>query len=348
MIVRTDGLIKTVTSPDYNYKFDLRNGNFCRWGKTLDDDPVQAPHPEIADIEVTTICSGLNGKVCAHCYKSNTPMGFNMSLDLYRKILYKISASGLLTQVAFGADSTGYSNPELIDMMEFTRSQGVIPNITVADIDTFMAKKLAGVCGAVAVSRYENKEYCYNSIARLAEAGLQQINIHLMISKETYHLAEETIKDIQTDPRLKSLKALVMLSLKQKGRGTKYTPLTQKEFHSLVKQGVDAGVSLGFDSCSAIKFLNTLKKGKEYLKIKQQVEPCESTLFSIFINYRGEAFPCSFADGIPGWERGIPVIGYTHFYDVWHHERMIEFRNKLLETSKQNSHDCRECPLFKV
>lgn len=342
------GRLRNVRSPNYNYTFNLDTGDFSRWGATEADDPIQAPHPEIADIEVTTICTGINEKVCPHCYKSNTPKGFNMSLDLYKEVLDRLAKPGLLTQVAFGADSTARSNPDLLAMMWLTRSKGIIPNITVADLDDEMAQKLADVCGAVAVSRYDDKNVCYDTVARLLNSGAQQINIHLMISQETIHWAEETIADINTDPRLKGMKALVMLSLKQKGRGAKYNPLTQKQFHSLVKKSVDHDVSLGFDSCSAIKFLNVLKPGPKNNLVRQQVEPCESTLFSVFIDYRGEVYPCSFTGGTPGWERGIPVLDYDNFGDVWNHPRMVEFRERLIATTKQNKHSCRECPLFKV
>jgi radical SAM protein with 4Fe4S-binding SPASM domain len=307
-----------------------------------------APHPEIADIEVTTICAGVGGKLCGHCYKSNTRSGSNMSLDTYKRVFDRIAASGTLTQVAFGADSTGRANPDLIEMMKYTRSKGVVPNITIADIDDDMAQQLASVCGAVAVSRYADKNYCYDSVARLSAAGLKQINIHLMISRETFDWAYETIKDVHSDPRLKGLKAVILLSLKQKGRGTRYNTLVQSQFAKLVRESVDYNVQIGFDSCSSLKFLRTLKKNHpDYPRIKQQVEPCESTLFSVFVNHKGETFPCSFTEGTPNWESGIDTLAYDDFNDVWNHTRMQDFRAKLLASDK-NEHECRECTLFNV
>ena len=61
--VTENDIIKNVTSPDYNYTFDKTSGLFKRWGSSEKDDPVLAPSPEIADIEVTTICQGLGGNV---------------------------------------------------------------------------------------------------------------------------------------------------------------------------------------------------------------------------------------------------------------------------------------------
>jgi len=342
-------LQKTVRSEDYNYRFHKGTGYFIRWGKTPQDDPELAPAPEIADIEVTTICEGVGGKVCKHCYKSNTPNGNNMSLDTFKSIFDKITQSRLLTQIAFGADSNATSNPELFDMMWHCRNNGVIPNITVADISEETAAKLAEVCGAVAVSRYADKDICYNSIEKLTRHGLDQINIHCMISEETFDLAQETIKDYLTDPRLKSVKAVVLLSLKQKGRGINFNKLSKSKFNYLVKLATSNNVGLGFDSCSAFKFLNAIKNHKDFAKIEQYVEPCESSLFSIFINWRGEAFPCSFSDGCVEWARGIDVPLCDDFIkDVWNNESLVKFRNSLLKTRGCNSFSCRTCPLYEI
>jgi len=340
---------KTVRSPNYNYRFHKGSGYFIRWGSSKKEDPEMSPSPEIADIEVTTICKGVGGKVCKHCYKSNTPVGNNMSLDTFKKVFDKITENRILTQIAFGADSNATSNPELFDMMWYCRNNGVIPNITVADISDETAAKLAEVCGAVAVSRYENKNICYDSIQKLHKHGLQQINIHCMISEETFNLTRETIRDKVKDSRLDPVKAIVMLSLKQKGRGKHYHKLSQNKFAYLVYQATSNNVGLGFDSCSAFKFLNTIKNHKDFDKIAEYVEPCESSLFSIFINWKGEAFPCSFAEGCVEWARGMDVVSCNSFIeDVWNHERMVAFRNSLLKTRESNSFSCRTCPLFEV
>jgi len=170
--------VKFCFSEDYNFAFDKRSGTFARWGKTLEEDPQFSPiGPEIADIEITTICHGIpdtNGKktVCKHCYKSNTPCGENMSLETFKSVLDAFPK--VLTQVAFGADSEATSNPDLWDMMRYCRSKGVVPNITVANITDETADNLASLCGAVAVSRYPNKEICYNSIEKLTDAVLRR------------------------------------------------------------------------------------------------------------------------------------------------------------------------------
>jgi len=182
-IVAENDQIKTVCSSDYNFLFNKKTGFFARWGKTKEDDPQwSALGPEIADIEVTTKCHGVTGRdgksrVCNFCYKSNTPNGQNMSFDTFKTIFDKISKNRILTQIAFGADSHATSNPDLFKMMDYCRNNGynyVIPNITVAEITPETADLLAKYCGAVAVSRYENKDVCYNTVKMLTDAVMRR------------------------------------------------------------------------------------------------------------------------------------------------------------------------------
>ncbi len=170
---------KICKSDEYNYIFNKNNGFFARWGKTKKDDPQFSPFgPEILDIEITTICNGIPNKEnkispCKFCYKSNTKNGKNMSFEILKKVLDKFDKK-ILTQIAFGVDASATSNPDLWSMMKYCRSQGIIPNITVADISDETADKLVSVCGAVAVSRYENKDICYNSIKKMTDAVLRK------------------------------------------------------------------------------------------------------------------------------------------------------------------------------
>jgi MoaA/NifB/PqqE/SkfB family radical SAM enzyme len=327
--------IKHARSENYNYAFRMDNGFFVRWGKTLRDDPVVAPAPEILDIEVTTICKGK----CAFCYKSNTLSGKNMSLDTFKTILDKFPTN--LTQIAFGADSTMLSNPDLFAMAEYARENNVIPNITAANITKETAERAARTFGAVAISRYRNKDKCYNSVKRLIDAGLKQVNIHLMISKETYGWALETLKDVKSDKRLVGLNALVFLSLKKKGRGSNHNSLSQEEFNVIVNRATDLGAPIGFDSCSAPKYLESIKDHREYKKLSQFVEPCEAGCFSSYIDVNSNFFPCSFAEGTADWKEGINVLGLDSISDLWKHPRVEGFREKLLANN-------RNCPIYKV
>ena len=333
---------KILVSDNYNYFFDKQTGYFARWGRTENDDPQWSPYgPEILDIEVTTICD--NG--CPFCYKSNTINGKNMSFETFKQILDKMPRT--LTQVAFGADASATSNPDLWKMMEYCRNNEhnkVIPNITVADIDNHTADLLVRNVGACAISRYSDKSICYRSVEALTKRGLKQTNIHIMVSEETYDQVIETIQDkANGDPRLKDLNAIVLLSLKKKGRGVGFTPLSQDKFNNLVSIAFDNNISLGFDSCSSHKFLEAIKDHPDRIRLTQSVEPCESSCFSSYVDVDGNFAPCSFSTPPrPEWNTALPVIECEDFVkDIWHNVAVKQFRENLMACK-------RACPLYEV
>lgn len=173
LLIKQIGNIRMARTVDgtYNYRYDVSSGHFMRWGKTVNDDPVMAPVPEILDIEVTDICKGPGGKLCPFCYKANTPMGTYMPFETFATIIDRMP---WLTQIALGVDAQGTSNPDLPQMMEYARSKGIVPNLTVADIDDKIADMIATYAGACAVSRYDDKNYCYDSIKKLEKAFLKK------------------------------------------------------------------------------------------------------------------------------------------------------------------------------
>ena len=213
---------KLVKSENYNSVQNLKTGFFARWGKTKDEDPDFCPFgPEIADIEISTICHGINNRPCPFCYKSNTGSGSNMSLDTFRTILDKMPPT--LNQIAFGIGDID-SNPDLWNILNLTRERGIVPNITVNgwNLTDEYAEKLANVCGAVSVSNYGD-DICFNAIEKLAEykdkegSTLQQINIHQLAAHETMGDCFSLMENMTKDERLKNLNAVVFLALKPKG-----------------------------------------------------------------------------------------------------------------------------------
>ncbi len=335
---------KIVSSKHYNYVFNKNSGFFARWGETKDHDPqYSAIGPEILDIEVTTSCKGPGGKLCKFCYKSNTPNGKNMSLETFKTILNKMPRT--LTQCAFGADAQAESNPDLWAMMEYCRENEynqIVPNITVADITDWVADKLVHYCGAVAVSRYTDKDICYDSVKKLTDRGLKQTNIHIMLSNETFDQVIETIKDYKSDDRLSKLNAIVLLSLKQKGRGETHTPLSVEQFKVIVDMAFELGSPIGFDSCSCHKFLQAIKGREDYDRLDMLAEPCESTCFSSYVDVDGVFFPCSFTPDPDNWAEGMNVTECEDFVkDIWNSDRVIAFRENLLKCG-------RDCPLYEV
>lgn len=345
---------KMLMSPFYNYLFDRGTGAFYRWGKTLKDDPDFSPYgTEIMDIEISSgECSGN----CAFCYKKNgsgVPTK-NMSLETFKEIFRTFPPT--LTQIAFGITDID-TNPDFFEIMEYSRENGVVPNYTTNGkfVNDEVARKTAKLCGAVAVSMYD-KDQCYNAVQLFVDAGMEQVNIHFMLSNESIWQLQRLIDDVHTDERLKGLKAIVLLQYKPHGRGiTRFKSVKVLDYKNIIKYAEEKKVGLGFDSCSAPMYFKAIEDDPQYKNKTMYAEPCESGLFSFYMNVDGEYFPCSFAEGEPGWEKGLPYKEFESFMHIWDHPRILEWRTKLILSSQKaynacgtckSMSICRSCPLY--
>jgi radical SAM protein with 4Fe4S-binding SPASM domain len=336
--------VSRITSPTFNSVFDDETGFSAVWGRTLEENPTMSPFgPLIADIEISTICT----QECAFCYKSNTRHGKNMSFETFSNILSKFPT--VTKQIAFGiGDIT--ANPDLWNIMDHCRKNGVVPNITVngTDIAGDIAKRLATTCGAVAVSHY-NDNQCFNAVKALSEVGLKQVNIHKLLASETLADCYTLIDKTKTDKRLAGLNAIVFLLLKPKGEHNTLTPIKSlNEYQKLMDYARSKNVNIGMDSCSAPEAFKTLPTD-----CISSIEPCESGLFSIYVDVDGFVFPCSFSSGAKGWKTGIDVKTVNNFDEIWYHPRMIEWRNNLLKSSDgcvkcSTQKYCRSCQIYDV
>ena len=350
---------KIVNTPNYKYIFNYTTGLFVRWGKTKKDDPSISPlGPEILDMEISTVCS----QGCSFCYKTNTKVGDNMSFETFKEVFHKFPKN--LTQIAFGIGDID-ANKDLWKIMSYCRENDhnkVVPNITVngAKLTEEATSNLANLCGAIAVSRYSNSGICYDSVDKLHKASqlkgatLKQVNIHQLLSKETYESCFQLLEDIQTDDRLAGLNAVVFLLLKPKGGRNKMNRIDDvTKFQALFEAAQAKGISVGMDSCSAPLMLKTAVT-IDQKELIPSIEPCESTLFSIYVNTDGEVFPCSFTEGTPGWETGIKMDDSTDFLnDVWFSDRLSTWRDGLMGTTKgcggcEAQEHCRACPIYDI
>lgn len=347
VLMSEDNKWKYFRSYGANYDFNLETGYMASWGRTKNEDPREFPAPNILDLEVTTSCN----HNCPFCYKSNNPNGVNMDFETFTKIFDTLPKS--ITQIAFGADYDLSSNLMVFTMMWYCRVHDVVPNITVGYLDDMRADLVSKLCGAVAVSRYESKDRCYDTVKRLTDRGMKQVNIHYMIAEETYDRALETLKDIKEDPRLEKLNAIVFLSLKKKGRGVGYHTLSQEKFNSLISYARELGVGIGFDSCSSLKAYRAFADKPE---VQSSIIPCEASIESSYINVHGQYYPCSFCEGEENesldWREGISVLECNNseeFLDkVWFHKKTNEFKEVIKGTCKDNCENCRHCPMFEV
>lgn len=250
----------------------------------------------------------------------------------------------LTTQIAFGVCSVD-SNPDFWNILKETRKRGIVPNLTVngVGINDLVARRLAGLCGAVAVSvNKANKEVAYDAIKRLSQDyQMNQINIHIVLAEDTVDFIFGVIKDIKTDSRLEKLNALVMLSFKDK-RGTEcYSPISLESASKLINYCLTNEVRHGFDSCFAHTYLKAIKDRPDFERLEQYVEPCESGLFSVYINTFGLVYACSFSEGIGCWKDGLNVLDFDTIEELWNSEKVQEWRKSLLGCD-------RVCPFYEI
>ena len=338
---------KIAYGPDYNFIFDKRNGDFKRWGTSFEDDPLFSPiGPEILDLEIS-----VNGcpAGCNFCYKNNTnEPAQNMPFETFKHIMDNMPKC--LTQIAFGI--TGIqTHPDFLKMMHYCREIGIIPNFTLSGIDLTneMAEKCAKVIGALAVSAYQtDKNVCYDAVKKFVDLGIKQTNIHLMVSQETLPFVYEVLEDRQNDPRLQDMSSIVFLGVKPKGRATDgFHSLSVEEYDKLIQYCFERDLSIGFDSCSAPKFEAAVKGMNIEEKRKKALiecsESCESSLFSSYINFKGEYWHCSFSEEESG-QTFVDVTSTKNFLkDVWYSKSVCTFRNKSLESMVDG---CRFCNVF--
>jgi len=349
--------IKKFESPTYQYLFDRKTGLFVRSFPNNDSiDPMYSPFgPEIADIEISVgKCAGK----CQFCYKDNGTDSIktkHMSTDTFKKLFSKLPET--VCQIAFGITDIN-ANPDFWNIMSYSRSNGVIPNYTTNGIgvDERVARSTAEICGAVAVSRSVSRDICYEAIKKYTSAKMTQVNMHFMLADETFSDAINTIYDIASDARLKDMNAIVFLQYKPKGKnvGKFHSISSINKYEYLISLCKTLNITHGFDSCSAPLWLKSNEHESDFQRMVTQAEPCESSLFSSYINVDGIFFPCSFSEGEKNWVEGLDVVNCKDFLkDIWFNPKTIEFRKNIIESSFGCSkcevkRYCRSCVIHDV
>jgi MoaA/NifB/PqqE/SkfB family radical SAM enzyme len=175
-----------------------------------------------------------------------------------------------------------------------------------------------------------------------------------MLAKETLDFAHEVLHDMNEDPRLRNMNAIVFLQYKDKNPKAHYHPPSFQEFKTLVDFCLSDMVKFGFDSCSSAMFMKAVADREDAEKLIQSVDNCESTLFSFYIDVDGNGYPCSFLQGqTEEWKEGIDILSIEDYIkDVWFNPRVIQYRKTLLNSSKncncKYSGMCRSCFVYDV
>jgi hypothetical protein len=333
---------------DYNYFFSKLDGFTCRFGKELEDDPTYCPlGPEIADIEIGAgMCPKVNGKNCAFCYKSNGGnVAYNMKLDEFKKLVDFMPKN--LSQIAFGITGV-YSNPDFFKIMEYAKSIGISPNYTTngVDLDDAAIDKTLDLCGRIAVSCYEGaKEICYNTIKRVGEKVKERnkkfpCNMHIVISKDTYNHVMDVLNDVKNG-KVENLGAIVFLRIKPVGRAKHLDcQIPKSMYEEIVKFCLDNKITFGFDSCGAKQVENVLNDmGKS--ELVTCIEPCESSKFSSYFNWKSEYWSCSFCENNHDIMNALDPFRFNSFSEFWN-------SNEINSVRFPKECKCESCPYYNL
>jgi len=351
---------KVIVSPDYNLVFDKKNGFTARWGRTEDDDPQWSPFgPEILDLEISSAAEndteannplhiatnhGCHGLGCRQfCYKKNRPnKSVHMSLNTFRDIMDRMPKS--LCSIAFGVLSPIEQHPEVWEIFEECRNRGVVPCVTINQgLTVNTADRLASLCGAVAVSvNKDNRTQAYNAIRSLTDRGMTQVNIHIVLSNDSVAFVKSVVEDMKNDVRLAKMNAMVMLSFKDKAQTYAMEPISSSYYRDVIDYCIKSGINFGFDSCSAQAFEAAIEESPQRREqLLQCAEPCESMMFSAYIDVNARLYACSFLENKGMWYQGINVLNHDDFMDIWNCEQVGQWRKKLLANE-------RGCPEYRI
>lgn len=309
---------------DYHFLADPETGITFRWGKTLDDNPLFAPVPELADISISNRCT----KGCSFCYKDSTPNGKLMTIQEYCQVLDSLCSpeNGTIFQIAVGGGEP-LEHPDFLDIVNETAKRGIVLNFTTNGLlltpDIFTT--IRGKVGALAISAASMEEL-KRVIPLLDYSKGIKVNLHYILSNESIQEAIDIVKGEYND-QLDGINAVVFLTYKPAGRGAENAVLRKgaqtDEFIKAIKTP-KISCKIGFDAC----FVPMLMRN--HTVRKEMVDVCEGGFFSVYIDEYMRVSPCSFSGG-----RDSYSLKEYSFYDIWL-DKLQPFREKVAKNTCQN------------
>lgn len=319
----------------YHFIADSNTGITFRWGKTMKDNPVWAPVPELADISISNHCS----KGCAFCYRDSQPNNEFMGLEDYCFVLDSMTHKDLggVFQVALGGGEP-LEHPQFLDIIDATIKRGIVPNFTTNGI--FLTDEICQLIklkvGAVAVSVSKVDELKTETIKMLIRNGIRA-NIHYVLSEQNIKEATEILKG-KYNSLFYGVNAIIFLTYKPAGRASERFILKLNsrfdEFLSKIDDKTIKRPRIGFDACFVPMLLHSTHINKDI------VDSCEGGFFSVYVDHNLNVSPCSFSGAKDQYN-----LKEFDFYDIWNN-RFREYR--VRQTNKCSAqcpeHDnCRGC-----
>lgn len=302
---------------DYHFLADAKTGVTMRWGKTLQDNPLFAPVPELADISISNHCT----KGCDFCYRNSGDNQEWMSVEDYCHVLNSMCHPqyGNVFQVALGGGEP-LEHPDFLRIIDETVSRGIVPNFTTNGLHLTedISKSIKEKVGAVALSTTSICELNQDNVDMLYYYGIET-NIHYVLSTGNIEEAIDIAKG-RFNKQLEKINAVIFLTYKPAGRGGFNGVLKRGEsLDYFVKVIGEKGIvrpKLGFDACFVPMLFSRKVVGKSL------VDCCEGGFFSVYVDHQKNVSPCSFSGGKDSYS--LEEFG---FYDIWMN-KFEPFRNR--------------------
>src|SRR5690554_2606306 len=324
----------------YNFIGDTETGVTFRWGKSFKDNPLFAPHPELADISISNHCS----KACSFCYRNSTKNNSFITLEEYNYILESLQHPewGNVFQIAIGGGEP-LEHPDFIEIINTTHSRNIVPNFTTNGdlIDNTIAEEIASKIGAIAISCQNIEELDSTKIDILFEHGIKT-NIHFLLNSDSLQQAIDILKG-KYNESLTKINAIIFLTYKPCGRADESKTLSLNDvFLSFVNLIDDSQCcsKVGFDACFVPHLMRYTKVNIDY------IDPCECAFFSVYIDEKMNVKPCSFTTDE---SESFNLKEYS-FEEIWD-TKFKDIRETRINNCKSNCKfkvECRGgCPYFK-
>ena len=313
-------------SENYNFIGDTITGTTYRWGNRLDDNPLFAPWPELADISISNHCT----KNCDFCYRESKPDRSFISIEDYDFIMKSLSHPnwGNVFQVALGGGEP-FEHPDFFNIISLTKEYNVVPNVTTngSHLNEKNVSLLQNTIGAIAVSVNSLEMLNTTGIRLLVESGIKT-NLHFILSNKTIQQANE-ILDGKFNDTLKGINGIIFLTYKPLGRASHENCLNLNSDLKRFIEHIDnnkCSIDIGFDACFVPILLHLTKTNPCF------IDACECAYFSVYIDEKLNVKPCSFA------------INDSTYFNLKENSFLEIWDNKFSNYRKEYYNDCkRDC-----
>lgn len=329
----------------------LIRSNILNSGRETERLPPMRSFPELIDIGIMGGCSAGKAGLCRNagvdCYQRGMlSLEKDMSFNDYSAIIRQCNRK--VFQIALGGAGDPNKHKSFADILRITRENRIVPNYTTSGYDLTdreieLTKKY---CGAVAVSYYSKLNKCGNednpstitAIERFIKAGCVT-NVHYVLSKKSI---KEAIYRVKNNIFPKGINAVVFLLYKPIGLASQEHVIDygNPDYLKLLRltTSVDSTWRYGFDTCQSPAIYEVASGVAQ-----ESIEFCEAARFSMYINSRCIAFPCSF-----GIENDIYSVNLKQntLKEAWESERFAKFRKQQIKICTDCSVGmCRSCGL---